>query len=346
MNTLHCSDSDRARRYVEKIPGAVEGNHGDAQTLGVANALVWDFALSSSEALAILREYNARCSPPWTEAELIRKLQSAEKQPHSKPRGNLLDAARQSEWRTPAWPQRRAPIDQVTAIENYLNGFRCTAADLIAASTCKIPPLICGPHFHRQGAYLIDQLFEPGERVNIVSRPIVTDGKARPGDAGVTLERNEWEKRILSRDTPRHGDAWLRMNPVDGDGVADANVTAFRFGLLEIDKVRVSEELVPVPMELQLSLLAKLRLPIAAIILSGGKSAHAWVKLDAANADEYRQTVSAMLALLARFGVDGKNKNPSRLSRLPGVIRTVGASGDGCQRLLYLNPEPRQEAIL
>jgi len=34
------------------------------------------------------------------------------------------------------------------------------------------------------------------------------------------------------------------------------------------------------------------------------------------------------------------------LSRLPGVQRHIGATGDGRQRLLYLNPTPEQKAIL
>jgi hypothetical protein len=70
------------------------------------------------------------------------------------------------------------------------------------------------------------------------------------------------------------------------------------------------------------------------------------VRIDAGTLEEYRATVAKMLALLERFGVDSKNKNPSRLSRLPGVIRRIGAEGDGRQRLLYLNPSPVQKAIL
>jgi hypothetical protein len=151
------------------------------------------------------------------------------------------------------------------------------------------------------------------------------------------LERNEWEKRLLNPATWQAGGAWLRMNPMDGQGVADVNVTAFRYALIECDAV---------PLELQLSLLAKLSLPIAAILTSGARSIHAWVKIDAANADEYRRDVSRLLASLAKFGVDGKNKNPSRMSRLPGVVRRIGAHGDGRQRLYYLNPQPKQKAIL
>src|SRR5437879_3551121 len=100
---LHTS-FERARAYVSKIPSAIEGNHGDCQTLAAANALVWDFALSPFEALPILREYNRRCSPHWTDAELIRKLQSAERQAHTKPRGHLL-AQKAAFW-------RRSPSNQ------------------------------------------------------------------------------------------------------------------------------------------------------------------------------------------------------------------------------------------
>jgi regulatory protein RepA len=125
---------------------------------------------------------------------------------------------------------------------------------------------------------------------------------------------------------------WLRMNPLDGLGVADANVTAFRFALIECDGI---------PFELQMPLLAKLPLPIAVILGSGGRSLHAWVKIDASNADEFRRDVARMLALLAKLGVD-----TARLSRLPGVVRRIGADGDGRQRLFYLNPQPKQKAIL
>jgi len=41
------------------------------------------------------------------------------------------------------------------------------------------------------------------------------------------------------------------MNPVDGEGVDDANVTAFRFALLEWDGI---------PLDLQMSFLARVPL--------------------------------------------------------------------------------------
>jgi hypothetical protein len=333
---------DRARKYVAEIPGAISGQGGHNQTFAVACALVHGFALNESDALAIMGGYNLRCSPPWTEAELIHKIKSAATARHDKARGHLIGSGSNGNpfavhKAQPPIGTSSKPIDPATAVENFLRGFRCAESDLMAVSPWKIPALLRNEHFHRQGARLIDTLFEPGELVNIVIKSIVKDDKARPGDAGVTLERNAWESRLLNPIPAQPGGAWLRMNPLDGKGVADANVTAFRFALIEIDCV---------PVELQLALLAKLKLPISAILTSGGKSAHAWVKVDAANVDDYRQTVSTMLDMLARFGVDGKNKNPSRLSRLPGAIRSIGAAGDGRQRLLYLNPTPKQESIL
>jgi hypothetical protein len=127
------------------------------------------------------------------------------------------------------------------------------------------------------------------------------------------------------------------MNPVDGKGISDANVTAHRFALLECDAI---------PLDMQFSLFARIPLPIAAILGSGGRSLHAWVKVDCGDAGEYKSIVARMLALLSRFGVDPKNKNTSRLSRLPGVVRRIGAGGDGRQRVFYLNPNPHQKAIL
>jgi RecA-family ATPase len=92
-------------------------------------------------------------------------------------------------------------------------------------------------------------------------------------------------------------------------------------------------------MDLQLSLLARLPLPINAILTSGGKSVHAWVRVNCKTVETYRTKVNELLALLKSFGIDQSNKNPSRLSRLPGAARKIGAGEDGRQRLLYLAPD-------
>jgi len=82
----------RARQYLAKIPPAVSGAGGHQQTFSAAVSLVWGFGLDVSQALTIMQEYNARCSPPWSEAALAHKVNDAAKLTrHPKPRGHLLD---------------------------------------------------------------------------------------------------------------------------------------------------------------------------------------------------------------------------------------------------------------
>lgn len=68
---------ERARRYLAALPPAVAGAHGDLHTFRVCCRLVRGFALDDSEALELLREWNAHCLPPWTDRELEQKIASA-----------------------------------------------------------------------------------------------------------------------------------------------------------------------------------------------------------------------------------------------------------------------------
>jgi hypothetical protein len=65
-----------AREYLDNLPPAISGAHGSDVTFHAACALV-RFGLPDGEAMALLRDYNARCQPPWTEKELAHKLNSA-----------------------------------------------------------------------------------------------------------------------------------------------------------------------------------------------------------------------------------------------------------------------------
>lgn len=108
--------------------------------------------------------------------------------------------------------------------------------------------------------------------------------------------------------------AWIRFNPVDGQGVKDANVTSYRFALVEYDEI-------PVPQ--QFTLLKKLELPIAAMVHSGKKSVHAIVRIEADTMIEYRKRVDFLYEVCGRNGmkIDRQNRNPSRLTRMPGILR-------------------------
>lgn len=84
---------ERARRYLERMPGAVAGQHGHDATFRAALVVVVGFGLPDAESLALLGEWNATCDPPWSERELARKLREARE--HGRlPDGFLLNDER------------------------------------------------------------------------------------------------------------------------------------------------------------------------------------------------------------------------------------------------------------
>jgi hypothetical protein len=84
---------ERARRYLAALPPAIAGSHGDLHTFRVCCRLVRGFALDDDEALELLREWNTRCLPPWTDRELEQKIASARRYGRE-PIGGLLEAWR------------------------------------------------------------------------------------------------------------------------------------------------------------------------------------------------------------------------------------------------------------
>ena len=69
---------ERARRYLDKIDPAVEGEGGSRATFVAAMKVVHGFDLPEDVAFDLMwNEYNPRCSPPWTEKDLLRKVAQA-----------------------------------------------------------------------------------------------------------------------------------------------------------------------------------------------------------------------------------------------------------------------------
>jgi hypothetical protein len=230
----------------------------------------------------------------------------------------------------------------IASAEKWLGDFRCDERDLWHVSPWR--PL---EDWRVDPLMLFAALYGKEDYINIITDFGVeqSDGsrKANPKGAGQTLLRDDWMRRFRDRGVPQgEAGAWIRPNPVQqrgsgkGGAITDSDVTSHRFCLLESDAL---------PVALQLSLWARLPLPIAAIIESGGRSVHAWVMLNCSDAQEYRETVDRIHMLLGWLGICPSNKNPSRLSRLPGAQREIGKHGVGAQRLLYLNPEPIEASI-
>jgi len=68
----------RILNYVKRLPAAIEGHNGSTTCFNAALKLMSKFSLSESEAYDLMaREYNNRCCPPWSDAELWHKVKSA-----------------------------------------------------------------------------------------------------------------------------------------------------------------------------------------------------------------------------------------------------------------------------
>jgi hypothetical protein len=81
---------ERARRYLAALPPAVSGRHGDVTTFRACCRLVRGFLLDDADALALMREWNAQCEPPWSERELTDKIRRARRYGRE-PLGGLLE---------------------------------------------------------------------------------------------------------------------------------------------------------------------------------------------------------------------------------------------------------------
>ena len=169
----------------------------------------------------------------------------------------------------------------------------------------------------------LETLFDSTEYVGYVTRSYETDGKHVPtkGNSSRTAgeliqELNKYKDDIgaVLGDYSADVGAWIRFNPLDGKGIRNDNVTDYRYALVESDAMEI---------EKQNAIIRELELPVACLVYSGAKSVHAIVKIEAGSYDEYRKRVNYLYDVCKKNGldIDTQNRNPSRLSRMPGVIR-------------------------
>ena len=181
-------------------------------------------------------------------------------------------------------------------------------------------------HPGKEVSRYIETLFEPTETIGYVmqSRYDEERDKYIPSGKGTySLTAGEILEKISKHgddlgaslgDYNRKAGAWIRFNPLDGQGVSNKNVSELRYALVESDSLDV---------EKQAQIIRDLELPVAVLMYSGKKSVHAIVRIDAADYKEYQARVDKLYSICAKNGlqVDTQNKNPSRLSRLPGCER-------------------------
>ena len=169
----------------------------------------------------------------------------------------------------------------------------------------------------------LETLFQSTENVGYVTEVYQNDDRLSPKKgcwdrtAGELIE--QLKKcggdigKVIGDCNPQAG-AWIRFNPLDGKGIKNENVTDFRYALVESDSTEIGK---------QNAIIRELELPVAALVFSGKKSVHAIVRIEAGDYAEYKKRVDYLYKICHKNGleIDVQNKNPSRLSRMPGVIR-------------------------
>ena len=296
---------ERFRRYARKIPAAVQGAGGRKQAFAVCRK-AYEFGLGEDEAWGELLEWDKTCAPSWASTnelnDLRKMLRDVYRNPNpSKPFGSMI---REGGGRPVALskPKPIAPPVELPAP--------------MELPTEAIPP-----------ARAILAAFKDGEVVRVQTQ---VDGRGKPKGCGSFMTREQLVAILDAKATNENRDAgaYMGINPIrpgldDRTAASDAGVAAYRHTLVEFDSA---------PLEQQFAVILATRLPVSAIVYSGGKSLHAWVRVDAPDKETYKRRVDAIHSLPLLAGMDKANKNPSRQTRLPGAQRK-----DKVQRVVALN---------
>ncbi len=268
-------------------------------------------------------QWSARDAGRFHPGECAQKWAGFRGNPNPITIGTLVELAQRHGWRP-----RHTDMDAVgygwdDVIQQPREVLRIIDPGWLEPAEMTEPSDFCWSPAKDLSAYL-SALFEAQEHVGYVTESWTNDeGRHLPKKGSYTRTAGE-----LLQDLAKYGDdlsltvgnyapecgAWIRFNPLDGKGVRDDNVTSFRYALVESDTLAI---------EKQAAIYSELELPIAALVHSGGKSLHAIVRINATSKEEYRERVNFLHKVCQKNGleIDTQNKNPSRLSRMPGAVR-------------------------
>ena len=358
---------DRARAYVSKMDPAIAGSNGHDATFRVACILVEGFSLSFGDALEIMREYNSRCDPPWSEHELEHKVRSAEGKVANP--GYLLrgTSAEQDSKRGPVKPHAKAetprprkqkrPDFSVKSLRDYVLGMLQTPVEFFMDRSA-VPIPAEGEQGWETSRLFFETIYQKGERL-LIFKNEMSQGQwiYEVGRGLFRLAKEPGEKAIRETEPPDSGPCgiWYLAQPVDGIWRKGPKTMTRRSGscvqswdwfVLESDEADESD---------WLKFLSKVPLPIAAIYTSGGRSYHALVKIGAKSKAEWDVLRDEIFyKLLCPLGGDGGAMSAVRLTRLPGMMRRGKRDKEGKmnwydkprrQRLIYLEPNPEWKSI-
>lgn len=173
----------------------------------------------------------------------------------------------------------------------------------------------------------VRSLYRSGEHINIVQATKISDnsgnvkflpigqGSNIAVDDVINASEAEIKRKYIDPLNISGGGGWICINPVKADsGRKNSDVTDYRYVLVESDSMQI---------ERQEAFYRQHNFPIKALVYSGSKSLHAVVCVDAPNLEEYKKRVAILYKYLEEngFKADSANKNPARLTRLPGLKR-------------------------
>jgi archaellum biogenesis ATPase FlaH len=316
------------RKTAEKLAAPAVPGHRHEEALAIAYSLIGEGWAPGD----VFLELRAKYPDDVTDHELRSLINGAVRKGPVPTIGN--GARNGGAWHPIAMRDKpKVEVSPADKVKWWVSGAEVSAEQFSAGS----PAGVAGLGAVDATVLLFESLYAAGDRVNLVTLFTQTESKTSPLGGGKTMTRQSWVDYFRKNGIPQSdAGAWMRPNPcaMAGSGkdgaITDSDIVRLEFLLLESDSL---------PLPFQLALYARLKLPIAAVLLSGGKSAHAWVRLGAPNKEAYDESAAKIFAALAPFGIDAGNKNPSRLSRLPGAVRKIGAVNGGEQRLLWLNPK-------
>lgn len=188
----------------------------------------------------------------------------------------------------------------------------------------KVAPLYAEGHELEELSAYLKALFDENDTIRYVLDATFDEEKGRTspgvgvykrtaGDLLSAMDRARTLEDVVGTLDESVG-AYICINPLDGDYIGNKNVTSYRHALVESDEMERGKFA---------AIVKQLNLPIAAMVDSGNKSLHAIVKVDAEDARQYAERVRVLYERCERNGIaiDKANKNPSRLSRMPGAVR-------------------------
>lgn len=150
----------------------------------------------------------------------------------------------------------------------------------------------------------LNLLFDPNQSTCFTADPTGTTIKLQPDDGDIYFSINA----ISNTSDALPSQPWHNK---DVPRRADHNVVCLRNFLIELDNM---------PLESQISFVTS-KLPVSSIVYSGNKSYHFIVSLQEPlnSIQEYKDLSKRILSVIE--GSDKSTINPSRLSRLPDVLR-------------------------